>query len=76
MRTTVDLPLALHQRVRELAEERHQSMSAVVAQLAALGLSEAGGPRQIRTDPRSGFPVISIGRVVTAEEVAEALDEE
>ena len=76
MRTTVDLPPALHRRLRDLAEERHQSMSAVLVQLAVKGLDEAVGPREIRTDPRSGFPVISIGRPVTAEDVAEALDEE
>ena len=76
MRTTVDLPPALHRRVRELAQERGQSVSTVLVQLAAKGLDDAGGRPRIRTDPRSGFPVISFGRTVTSDEVAEALDEE
>lgn len=76
MRTTVDLPPGLHERLRELARERGQSVSSVLTQVATSGLSRLGLPSVIETDPRSGFPVIDIGRPVTAEEVAEALDEE
>ena len=39
MRTTVDLPPALHRRARELAKSRGQSLSAVLAELTARGLS-------------------------------------
>jgi hypothetical protein len=48
----------------------------VLAPAAMAGLSRLGSPTAIETDPRSGFPVIDIGRTVTAEEVAAALDEE
>jgi hypothetical protein len=76
MRTTVDLPPAVHRRAQELAQQRHQSLSAVVADLTVRGLAAMGEPVALRTDPMSGFPVISLGRQVTAADVADALDDE
>lgn len=76
MRTTIDLPPAVHRRVRRLAESRGQSLSATVAELTARGLSQLDEPLEIRVDERSGFPVVSLGRRVTAEDVAAALDDE
>jgi hypothetical protein len=76
MRTTVDLPPAVHRRATELAKQRGQSLSSVIAELAARGLSHVDEPLLIRTDPRSGFPVISIGRRITSDDVADALDDE
>jgi predicted transcriptional regulator len=76
MRTTVDLPPAVHRRARELAEERHQSLSSVVADLAVRGLAALGEPLEVATDPTSGFPVITLGRRITSAEVADALDDE
>ena len=76
MRTTVDLPPAVHRRVAELAKQRGQSLSSVIAELATRGLSHVDEPLLIRTDPRSGFPVISIGRRITSDDVADALDDE
>ena len=76
MRTTVDLPPAVHRRARELAQQRHQSLSAVVADLAIRGLATLGEPLELSTDPTSGFPVITLGRRITAAEVADALDDE
>lgn len=76
MRTTVDLPPAVHRRARDLAQERNQSLSTVVADLAIRGLAALGEPVTVTTDPTSGFPVISLGRGVTSAEVADALDDE
>ena len=76
MRTTVDLPPAVHRRARELARERHQSLSAVVADLAMRGLAALGDPVKVSTDPVSGFPVITLGVPITSEDVADALDDE
>jgi hypothetical protein len=76
MRTTVDLPPALHRRARQLAKERGQSLSAIVAELATYGLSRLDEPIVIATDSRSGFPVVSVGRRITSEDVANALDDE
>jgi len=76
MRTTVDLPAAVHRRALEIAKRTGQSLSAVVADLTIRGLSQLDEPVVIGTDEQSGFPVISLGRRVTSEQVAAALDEE
>lgn len=76
MRTTVDLPPAVHRRASELAARRHVSLSAVIADLTVRGLASIEEPVTISTDPDSGLPVISIGRRVTDADVAAALDDE
>jgi hypothetical protein len=76
VRTTVDLPPAVHRRATELAKQRGQSLSSVVAELATYGLSQLDEPMVVTTDPRSGFPVVSIGRRITSQDVADALDDE
>lgn len=76
MRTTVDLPPAVHRRAQELAKARGQSLSATVAEMTARGLGQLAEPVVVRTDATSGFPVLSVGRRVTSDEVAEALDEQ
>ena len=76
MRTTGDLPPAVHRRAIEIAKRSGRSLSAVIADLAVRGLSQLDEPVVIGTDERSGFPVISVGRRVTSEQVAAALDEE
>lgn len=75
MRTTVDLPPAVHRRARQLAERRGSSLSAVIAELTARGLSQLDEPLAITIDDVSGFPVIRVGRRVTSAEVAAALDD-
>jgi hypothetical protein len=76
MRTTVDLPPAVHRRAVQLAKQRGQSLSSVIAELATYGLSRLNEPLVLRTDPQSGFPVVSLGRQITLEDVANALDDE
>lgn len=76
MRSTVDLPPSVHQRVRERAQERGLSVSATLAELTIRGLAAEGQGVTVSTDPATGFPVVSVGRVVTAEDVAATLDEE
>ena len=76
MRITVDLPPVVHRRVVALAESRHQSLSATVAELTIRGLAALGQPVELATDPVSGLPVISLGRSVSSAEVAAVLDDE
>lgn len=76
MRTTVDLPSAVHRRAVALAQARGQSLSATLAELTARGLSQLDEPVVVRTDAVSGFPVISIGHRITSDDVATALDED
>ena len=47
-----------------------------IAELTVRGLSQLDEPVLISTDERSGFPVVSVGRRVTSEQVAAAVDEE
>ncbi|HET6563463.1 MAG TPA: hypothetical protein VFG72_16460 [Marmoricola sp.] len=76
MRTTVDLPPAVHHRARQLAERTGRSLSAVVAELTIRGLAQVDAPVTLTTDPRTGLPVVSLGRQVTLDEVSAALDDE
>jgi len=76
MRTTVDLPPAVHRRARELAEQQDRSLSSVVADLTVRGLAQLDAPVVLSLDKRSGLPVLSVGRTITSEDVAGALDEE
>ena len=76
MRTTVDLPPAIHRRALQLAKQRGQSLSSVIAELATYGLSRLDEPLVVTTDPQSGFPVVSLGRHITSEDVADAVDNE
>jgi hypothetical protein len=60
----------------ELAKARGQSLSSTVAELTARGLGQLDQPLSIVIDERSGFPVVSVGRRITADDVAAALDDE
>lgn len=76
MRTTVDLPPAVHRRALALAQARGQSLSATVAQLTVRGLNQLDEPVRLTIDEETGFPLIDIGRPITSEEVAALLDDE
>ena len=76
MRTTVDLPPDVHERAKELAQERHQSLSATLADLTIRGLASLGAPATVATDPVSGLPTLTLGYRVSSVDVAEALDDE
>ncbi|MFD1505203.1 hypothetical protein FE374_09675 [Georgenia yuyongxinii] len=75
MRTTVDLPPAVHQRARQLAAVQGKSLSAVIADLTIRGLAQLDTPLRLRVDERTGLPVLSVGRSVTDADVAEALED-
>ena len=76
MRTTVDLPPAVHRRATELAVRTGRSLSAVLADLTVRGLAQIEEPVVLGTDDRTGLPVLAVGRRVTSAEVADLLDDE
>jgi hypothetical protein len=76
MRTTVDLPPDVHDRAKRIAAERHQSLSATLADLTIRGLASLGEPATVSTDPVSGLPTLTLGYQVTGADVAAALDDE
>lgn len=75
MRTTIDLPDDLHQAALAMARDRRQSLSRTVAELLRRALDDRAAPPTSR-DEETGLVRISLGRRVTPEDVAEALDDE
>lgn len=75
MRTTVDLPDDLHHRARAIARDTSRTFSATVADLIRRGLGEARTAPPTRSQ-RTGLPVVSLGTVVTSEDVRALEDED
>ncbi|OBI18764.1 antitoxin [Mycobacterium sp. E2327] len=75
MRTTVDLPDDLHRQALAIARDTHRTLSQTVADLIRRGLG-AGGTATVATDSRTGLPLVSVGTVVTSEDVRSLEDEE
>lgn len=75
MRTTVDLPDDLHKQALAIARDTHRTLSQTVADLIRRGLG-AGHPAAVSVDSRTGLPVVSVGRVVTSEDVRSLADDE
>ena len=76
MRTTVDLPPRAHARAKQRAEQRGLSLSAMISELTVRGLAQLDTPLSVARDEVTGLPVISLGRSITAAEVADLIDEE
>lgn len=75
MRTTVDLPDDLHKQALAIARDTHRTLSETVADLIRRGLG-AGHTAPLSTDPKTGLPLVSVGMVVTSEDVRSLEDEE
>jgi Arc/MetJ family transcription regulator len=75
VRTTIDLPDDLHKQALAIARDTRRTLSETVADLIRRGL-RAGGTTELSTDPRTGLPLVSIGTVVTSEDVRALEDEE
>jgi predicted transcriptional regulator len=73
VRTTIDLPEELHKQAQAIARDTHRTLSETVADLIRRGLG-AGTSASMSTDPRTGLPVVSVGTIVTSEDVR-ALDD-
>ncbi len=75
MRTTIDLPDDLHKQALAIARDTHRTLSETVADLIRCGL-RPGNVAAISRDPRTGLPLVSVGTVVTSEDVRSLEDEE
>ena len=75
VRTTIDLPDDLHKQAQAIARDTHRTLSETVADLIRRGLG-AGRTTAISMDPRTGLPLVSVGTVVTSEDVRSLEDEE
>ena len=75
VRTTIDLPDDLHKQALAIARDTHRTLSETVADLVRRGL-RAGSIATISVDHRTGLPLVSVGTVVTSEDVRSLEDDE
>lgn len=75
MRTTIDLPDDLHKQALAIARDTRRSLSETVADLIRRGLSAERSPA-LTIDPQTGLPLVSVGTVITSEDVRSLEDEE
>ncbi len=75
MRTTIDLPDELHEQALAIAQDTRCTLSETVADLIRRGL-RAGSTAAISLDPRTGLPLVSVGTVVTSEDMRSLEDED
>ena len=75
VRTTIDLPNDLHKQALAIARDTHRTLSETVADLMRRGLG-ADRTAALSEDPRTGLPLVSVGTVVTSEDVRSLEDEE
>ncbi|MGF1647136.1 MAG: antitoxin [Kineosporiaceae bacterium] len=74
MRTTLTLDDDIARVARQLARAQHRSLGQIVSELARRGLA----PNRRFDDGPGGFPVVrstAASRPITADDVADALDE-
>jgi hypothetical protein len=75
VRTTVDFPDDLHKQVLAIAQDTHRTLSETVADLIRCGLG-VGSAATISMDPRTGLPLVSVGKVVTSQDALSLEDYE
>jgi hypothetical protein len=76
VRTTIDLPNDLHKLALAIARDTRRTLSETVVDLMRRGLGAAAATTAISQDPRTGLPLVSVGTVVTSEDVRSLEDEE
>lgn len=75
MRTTIDIPDDMHKHAQAIARDTHRTLSETVVELMRRGLG-AGAHSDISTDSRTGLPVVSVGTIVTSDDVRSLEDDE
>lgn len=73
MRTTIDLPDDVHAALLHRARARGDTLSRTVVELVRESL--AGRELLVRVHPKTGLPVVDLGRRLTSEDVAALVDE-
>jgi hypothetical protein len=68
MRTTVDLPDDLHRQALAIARDTSRTLSETVADLMRRGL-QRGPAAEVSRSPRTGLPTVSLGKLITSEDV-------
>lgn len=77
MRTTIDLPEDLHRIAASIARDTGRTLSETVAELLRRGLGTTDeSPIRRYVSPRSGLPVVHLGRGPITVDDVRALDDE
>lgn len=76
MRTTIDLPADLHKQVHAIARDTRRTLSETVAELMRRGLGADQAAPGVSRSPVTGLPVVSLGTVISSEDVRSLQDEE
>lgn len=71
----MDLPDDLHKLVQSIARDTHRTLSETIAELMRRGLGYRK-PAEMSLSAKTGLPVVSLGRVVTSEDVRSLEDAE
>jgi hypothetical protein len=76
MRTTIDLPDDIYRHARNLAHDRHGTLSQAVVELIQRGMTRLP-EAQLRKDPITGLTVMHFGGpMITMEDVKSLEDDE
>jgi predicted transcriptional regulator len=75
MRTTIDLPDDLHRQALSIARDTSRTLSEIVAELMRRGLVQGKPSRTLRSQ-RTGLPVVSLGKVITTDDVRSLEDDQ
>lgn len=78
MRTTIDIPPGLHDRIKDYARQKGTSFSSTAVEALMRGMAPIESGTKPRVDPVTGLLVFSsnLGHKVTSEEVADLIDED
>jgi hypothetical protein len=74
MRTTIDLPADLHARALSIARDTARTLSDIVAELMRRGLNQ-NQAKPLSRSARTGLPVVTLGTIITTENVRSLEDE-
>lgn len=76
MRTTVDIPEDIHRQAMSLARDTARTFSETVTDLLRRALRGEGAASELSYSERTGLPVISLGRLITTDDVRSLEDDE
>jgi hypothetical protein len=75
MRTTIDLPDELHRQALSIARDTSRTLSETVAELMRRGLGEGKSAPTVQSS-RTGLPVVTLGKVITTDDVRSLEDDQ
>jgi hypothetical protein len=75
VRTTIDLPDDLHRQALSIARDTARTLSEIVVELMRRGLGQGKPPGTSRS-PRTGLPVVTLGEIVTTDDVRSLEDDQ